>query len=325
MRISRPVFAALLIVGSLLCACQAASQDQPGTPESVLPTPGTEAFRSPVELATESPDAYFEGSIAFHSERSGSLQLYILDGETGETEPLTFAPAGSFEPNWSPDCKSLAFASEPDPGSFEIYTMQIGSDVQKRLFENQPADDWSPAWSPEGDVIAYQTNQTGKLNVCFVSVDGEQQGCIEGEHSNALPAWSPDGSSILFISNRDGDWEIYLDDFPTTSSPTKLTDNEAVDMHPRFSPDGELIVFDSKRSGNYDIFVMKADGSQETQLTSEGADDVMPDWLGDGRIVFASRRTSDWELYLMDQDGQNVTRLTSAPGLDKWPVWCHGR
>jgi len=308
----------LLLIGCLLFGCQVSEQETTNPPQSILQTPQIEAFESPVGPG----GARFDGMIAFHSERSGNLQIYVLYGDTGETKRLTTEPGGAFEPSWSPDCKSLAFASEPDPGSFEIYTIQIDGNKAARLFENQPADDWSPAWSPTGEVIAYQTNETGKINICFVNLEGDSQGCLKSDFSNALPTWSPDGSKLLFISNRDGEWNVYVTDYPVASESTQLTNNNGIDMRPQFSPDGQFIVFSSKHVGNYDIFVMKSDGTQETQLTSGGTNDVNPHWVGNEQIVFASERTGDWELYLMDRDGGNLKQLTDIPGLDKWPAWC---
>lgn len=321
----KSVLCIVLLAGCLLSsACQRAEQQTTATVESALPTPQPQAFESPLEK----PGVRFDGMIAFHSKRSGALQIYVLQGDTGKTSRLTSDPGGAFEPSWSPDCGSIVFTSgRDDPNSFEVYTMRSDGSEQTRLFENQPADDWAPAWSPKGDMIAYQTSQAGKLKVCFVSVDGEPQGCLEDEYNNGSPAWSPDGSKILFTSDRDGAWEIYVADVQGSSAPTQLTNNDYTDKYPQFSLDGRYIAFASKRADNFDIFLMQADGSGEIQLTTDGADDVTPRWVGNEQLVFASSRTwvgdsQDWDLYLIDRDGGNLTQLTDVVGLDKWPVWC---
>ena len=311
----------LVLVGlSVACLLSACGSDEatptPSESVSVLPSP----FESPLQ-----PVQQFAGLLAFHSERSGTLQVYLLQGDTAEVVRLSDDPAGDFEPDWSPDCRSLVFSSQRlDPYGFELYTVGKDGSGEKRLIENQPADDWAPAWSPAGDIIAYQTNQAGRLNICFVNTAGESQGCLEGDYNKATPAWSPDGSTILFVSDRDGDWDVYATDYPIASEPVPLTDNDASDSNPRFSPDGTVIAFASNPLGNFDIFVMNADGSSQVQLTNDAADDATPRWMGSDKIVFASQRTSDWELYLMDRDGSNVEQLTDSPGLDKWPVWCPG-
>jgi len=45
-----------------------------------------------------------------------------------------------------------------------------------------------------------------------------------------------------------------------------------------WSPDGSKIAFDSSRSGNYEIYVMNADGTGQTNVTDNPADDSAPDW-----------------------------------------------
>lgn len=318
-RQSLRMLAALVVLaaGSMLIACD---QAEPTATLALATAPAADALTSPLQPA---PD--FEGVLAFHTDRSGVLQIHLMRGDTSAETSLTQDPAGAFEPAWSPDCGSIVFASKRmDPNAFELFTMQRDGGEQTILFANPPADDWSPAWSPSGDTIAYQTNQSGHLNVCFATPDGESLGCLEGDASRASPSWSPDGSQLLYVSDRDGDWDIYLTDYPVSSEPVQLTENNVPDANPRFAPDARTIAFASKRVGNFDIFTMDGDGSNEVQLTSGGEDDVTPFWVGSDTIAFASLRTSDWELYLMDADGANQVQLTFSPGLDKWPAWCPG-
>jgi TolB protein len=313
------VLAALVVItsGCLLSACE---QAEPTATEAPTAVSVTEPFVSPLQ-----PDAEFEGALAFHSDRSGVLQIHVMRGDTLAETRLTEDPGGAFEPSWSPGCSSIAFASKRmDPNAFELFTMLSDGSEQTILRQNQPADDWSPAWSPLGDTIAYQTNQSGRLDVCFMTPDGEPLGCLEGDYAKASPSWAPDGSKLLFVGDRDGDWDVYLTDYPASSEPVQLTENNVPDANPRFALDAKTIAFASKQVGNFDIFRMDDDGSNEVQLTFEGEDDVTPYWVGSDRIAFASRRTSDWELYLMEADGTNQVQLTFSKGLDKWPVWCPG-
>lgn len=266
----------------------------------------------------------FEGKLAFHSDRYGVLQIFQMDGKSGEITQLTNDPAKAVEPDWSPDCTALAFTSGRNGmNSLEVYTMNSDGSDQTRLFENQPADDWAPSWSPDGETIAYQSNESGKINVCFAGTNGEEKGClIAGDNSNALPSWHPNGDKIVFLSDMGGDWEIHVATVGENSASTPLSDNRYEDLHPRFSPDGNHIAFASKRSDISDIFVIDADGSNERRLTNSGSEDVTPRWIGDDHLVFASDRTGNWELYMMDTNGQNLVRLTHSAGMDKWPSWC---
>lgn len=313
-----------LLMGILIVSCMGSTKTQAPEPfDSPLPATDQPTFVSPLGESTERVPR-FPGKIAFHSDRSGSLQIHVVHGDTGKVECLTDSPSQAFEPSWSPDCQSLVFASgRGGRDDFELYMIRVNGSDQTQVFENPTVDDWSPAWSPRNDLIAYQTNKGGSLNVCLAEVDGKSKGCLEkGAYNNALPSWSPDGDKILFVSDRDGDWEIYVTEMYTSSTPIQLTHNTYEDMHPQFSPDGRSIAFASKRQGNFDIFILKADGSDEVQLTTDSGDDIIPRWVGNDRIVFTSVRTLDWDLYLMSRDGKNISQLTHERGLDKWPAWC---
>ena len=74
----------------------------------------------------------------------------------------------------------------------------------------------------------------------------------------------------------------------------------------------EKIAFSSGRDGNPEIYVMNPDGSNQTRLTNDPADDVEP-WLSaDGsKIAFWSRRDGNNEIYVMNDDGSDQTRLTN--------------
>ena len=67
---------------------------------------------------------------------------------------------------------------------------------------------------------------------------------------------------------------------------------------------------------------MQADGSGQTRLTSNTADDYGPSWSPDGkRIAFYSTRDGNYEIYVMQADGSGQTRLTSNTADDNGPSW----
>lgn len=75
--------------------------------------------------------------------------------------------------------------------------------------------------------------------------------------------------------------------------------------------------------GNWRIFVMDADGSNQTPLTSgEEGDDTSPVWSPDGqKIAFVSTRDGNREIYVMDTSGQNEINVTRHPADDWTPAW----
>jgi len=98
----------------------------------------------------------------------------------------------------------------------------------------------------------------------------------------SLRAGFPFRGRIVFQSDMDGDNEIYL---LTANELRKLTDNSWSDEYPRWSPDGTRIAFSANPHGHFDIYVMNADGSGLTEITSSPGDEVEPAWLPDGSAL----------------------------------------
>jgi Tol biopolymer transport system component len=144
------------------------------------------------------------------------------------------------------------------------------------------------------------------------------------------PEWSRDGSRIAFTSDRDGptpplNFEIYAMD-ATGGSQLRLTNDAEFDNSATWSPDGTKIAFASSRGdGVSRIYVMDADGTNPTALTTEQGQ--QPAWSPDGsQIAFAADRNTDGILILaMNADGSNQHRVTSPDATtgqsDQMPTW----
>jgi Tol biopolymer transport system component len=145
--------------------------------------------------------------------------------------------------------------------------------------------DTEPAWSPDGQRIA------------FVRREG--------------------GNSDIYIAERpgSGNWQDAVKE-------TRLTEVPAADVSPVWSPDSKSLAFISYRDGNAEIYTMRADGSAQERLTNNGADDVSPVWSPDGKqIAFVSYLYDEGELYIMEADGSRQRRLTNNEVEDSAPDW----
>jgi Tol biopolymer transport system component len=228
-------------------------------------------------------------------------------GGTHKSANQTLAGAGS-----------IAFASDRD-GNFEVYTMDTDGGAQRRLTEN-PAEDFSPTWSPDGNRLAFVSSRDGNSEIYLMNADGTGQTRLTNNSAADLdPKWSPDGAQILFFSNRDGNDEIYSMN-PDGSNQLNLTNHPADDASFSFSPDGSKIAFTSARDDSqFDIYTMTVIGAVVTRLTTAPGDDTDPSW-STHQIVFQSNRDDSDELYSINPNGQNELRLTTNANLDIDPT-----
>jgi Tol biopolymer transport system component len=189
---------------------------------------------------------------------------------------------------------------------------------QVRLTED-PAEDYSPAWSPDGSRLAFISTRDANAEVYVMNADGSGQTRLTNTTAGEVsPVWTPDGSQIAFVSNRDGNDEIYLMN-PDGSSQRNLTQNIADDESLSFSPDGSMIAFSSNRTDHqFDIYVMNADGTGVSRLTTAEGDDVAP-WWSSQRISFQTNRDENDEVYTMAFNGSAQTRLTNNSEVDVDP------
>jgi Tol biopolymer transport system component len=218
----------------------------------------------------------------------------------------------------------IAFESNRD-GNYEIYLTNPDGSGQLRLTNSPASIDVDPAWSPDGNRLAFESDRDkqGPSEIYVMNADGSNQTRLTVDPANDRnPKWSPLGQQIAFESNRDGTYEIYVMNADGTR-PTRLTTDGALDSDPAWSPDGSRIAFVSDRDGNQEIYVMNADGrGQPTRLTANGARDSDPAWSPNGdEIAFVSDRDGNQEIYVMNADGTAQARLTAHAARDADPAW----
>jgi TolB protein len=180
--------------------------------------------------------------------------------------------------------------------------------------------DGAPAWSPDGNQIAYYSEVGGQPADLFVmDADGRNvRQLTKTPEAEGYPAWSPDGRQIAFESHTpDGNFDVYVMK-ADGSNVRRLTREPRRDVGPAWSPDGLKLAFMSDRGGKeFNLYWMNADGSAVEQLTS-GETDWFPQFSPDGgRIAF--HRWDD--VHVLDLAGRRTTRLTVAPDNGMYPSW----
>lgn len=152
--------------------------------------------------------------IAFTSWRDGGPEIYVMNGDGSQQARLTNNSVRDQFPCWNPDGTRLAFQStrESPGGGSDIWIMSSDGSDPTRVTSfgaaGPPAYASHPAWSPDGDRIAFVgVSATEGPDVFVVDPDGQNLRNITnaaGSYSNV--DWSPDGSRIAFVSSGDVWW-----------------------------------------------------------------------------------------------------------------------
>jgi WD40-like Beta Propeller Repeat len=267
------------------------------------------------------------GKIAFHTDRDGNNEIYLVNPGGGGLVRLTSNSASDSDPAWSPDGSQIVFVSNRDAGNFEIYKMNADGTGQTRL-TNNPAFDADPNWSPDGTQIVFTSDRDGNFEIYKMNADGTGQTRVTNNPAHdGFPAWSPDGTKIAFQSDRDGNDEIYTMNADGTAQ-TNRTNNLASDTAPSWSPDGTQIAFASTRFNAGDIFSMNADGTSVADLSTfnppVGDAEHSPAWSPNGTLVAATFAAPNDNLQAMSSLGQGGWYpVDSAPSgkNDEAPDW----
>lgn len=258
----------------------------------------------------------------------------------------TFTYVVDYEPFWSPDGGQIVLISSRH-GGMKVHVMDAssvshGSDM--RQLTTGDAEDDAPAWSPDGKKIVFVSIRAGVSQIFIMNADGtDVRQLTKGNAENIHPTWSPDSAKILFNTTHfssataaDGrdvpsdnkvigeqiDKKMELATIRPDGTDLKRITTGGGYTYASYSPDGMSILHRRVQGPLSQIFVMKADGSDDHNISGEGNIDGWPAWSADGkRVVFSRRVKGAFQLFVMNRDGSNVRQLTDAPGEFVNPRW----
>jgi dipeptidyl aminopeptidase/acylaminoacyl peptidase len=303
--------------------------------------------------------------IAFLSDREGKKkQVYLLNRRGGEAVKLTSYAADVSDLAWSPDSKTLALvvsdvdpddeeedeAKKPDekkktPKPIVLRRLQFqrdgegylrdvrkhvhAFDVEKRTsiqVTSGPFDDSAPAWSPDGQAIAFVSNRTmpdpDRSQNTDVFVVAPREGRVPravttSPGADGSPAWSPDGKWIAYVAGCDPKdlWygATYVALAPLAGGASRpLT--AALDRNvasPRFTPDGRAVLFLVEDRGNRHLARVPVEGGAVERVV-EGERDVQAFDVGPAAEVVVLESSVQQPPEISAVAGSGLVRLTRA-------------
>ncbi|WP_224784671.1 Tol-Pal system beta propeller repeat protein TolB [Marinihelvus fidelis] len=177
----------------------------------------------------------------------------------------------------------------------------------------------SPAWSPDGQKLAYVSFEQGNSAIYVQEVaTGARELISSGRGINGAPSFSPDGRKMALTLSRTGNPEIHVRDL-ATGAMQQLTQHWAIDTEPTWSPDGRTIYFTSDRGGRPQIYSVPASGGTAERVTREGDYNARASVAPDGRsMAIANGRGNEYRIAVWELEHGRLRILT--PGvLDESP------
>ena len=228
-------------------------------------------------------------SYANFSDEGSEPEIFIYDLTSGDVNRLTNRYGLDRQPSFSPDGKTVVFASSvggDDVGTFndEIFSVNIDGNNLIQLTDS-PESDMEPCISPDGDTIVFTRYIDHKGELYIMDVDGSNiRRLTNNDAEDVYATFSPDGKYIAFVSDRSGDCDIWVMSADGSGDAKNLTNSPGRDLLPDYSPDGSMIVFESNRNEEdeyvFDIFVMTSEGENQTSITPnlKGTSQCDPSW-----------------------------------------------
>ncbi|MEW6240301.1 MAG: DPP IV N-terminal domain-containing protein [Chloroflexota bacterium] len=216
----------------------------------------------------------------------------------------------------------IIYVSSRD-GNREIYSINTDGTDPDRLTHN-PADDFSPEWSPDGKRVAFVSTREGNPDIFVMDRDGSNMTRLTDNPADDLdPSWSPEGDKIVFTSNRDGNYNLYILDVELKTI-ERLTEAAYNDRYPDWSPDGDLVIFQSNRESSADFYTVEVETGNIRRLTFDKATSLAhPSWSPNGmsyvhEMILYEGQTG---ISIRDFPNKNYATVVEMRDQNLWPAW----
>lgn len=194
-----------------------------------------------------------------------------------------------------------------------------GENARVAMQSSQPV--MSPAWSPDGQSLAYVSFE-GRASAIYVQKvkSGERRQVSARAGVNGAPSFSPDGKRLaLTLSSNTGNLDIYVLDLASLAM-TRVTDDPAIDTEASWSMDGQTLYFTSDRGGAPQIYAAEPRaGAKARRITFGASYAARPRVSPDGRsLAVVTQDSGGFRIGAVDLASGQVSTL-SRGSLDESP------
>ena len=197
-----------------------------------------------------------------HTGPGGPSPWWRSENRTGDAEPIQIASdelAGKFPTSWSPDGQTLVFSAVTSERENGIWIQSLDSGAEAQRFQATEFNEYGAMFSPDGEWLAFSSNESGRFEVYVKRFDGSGGVGIVSVDGGTEPVWSRDGREIFY---RDGYKMMAV---PIRTGPELDIGTPEMLFEGRFLPTGRP---DARR--NYDV------GSDGRFLMIQREEDLAP-------------------------------------------------
>jgi tricorn protease len=226
-------------------------------------------------------------------------RVHLLDPASGSSRPVPISARGDFpwaRPHWeevgdrirngnlSPTGKRAIFEARG-----EVFTVPAEKGDVRNLTRSSGTADRAPAWSPDGQKVAWFSDEGGEYRLVLADQHGGERRVIEIPDATFFysTTWSPDSERIAFSdANRDL-WvvEVASGDLTRIDSEGYATPGRTI--YPEWSPDSKWIAYSKRLDNHYNaVWVYSVENDTTHAITDGLSDSRAPAWDASGGHLY---------------------------------------